>query len=346
MQDSENNTEQQRKLTNAFLSAGLAEGDVYQNRAGRYAILIWQFISKKPELKTLSNVLFDSVTTQLKENQIIVGLDTASKVALDKRAWYRYLYAYCSNVRAKGLFKQGNVREAQSLYKTAFDYSPDLTDRNHQSAYFYDAIFLIGEEKIPFQEDYLQFVMAGQGNKSETLKALLTVALTEPVYKGRLKEFYNANFASQEYFNSFWINSINAEAKDGPIFSLNRMDGSAFSTKDNKGKWALIDFWGTWCGPCRKEHPELQKFYQSVSNDPASRLVVMTIACRDTKAKVDSYMAENKYNFPVAMADNTVEKVCNIQGYPSKLLVTPQGKYLLIPYGTDWVNFVKGYSSL
>lgn len=131
VQDSENNTEQQGKFTNSFLSAGLAAGDVYQNRAGRYALLIWQLISKKPELKTLTDNLFDSVSRQLKEHQVIVGLDTASRVELDKRAWYRYLYAYSSNARAKGFLKQGIAKGAESLYKTAFDYSPDLTDRNH-----------------------------------------------------------------------------------------------------------------------------------------------------------------------------------------------------------------------
>jgi hypothetical protein len=34
------------------------------------------------------------------------------------------------------------------------------------------------------------------------------------------------------------------------------------------------------------------------------------------------------------------------QGYPSKFLITPQGKYLIVPYGIDWVNFVKQYSNL
>ncbi len=57
-------------------------------------------------------------------------------------------------------------------------------------------------------------------------------------------------------------------------------------------------------------------------------------------------MTENKYTFPVAMSDKLVEKSYNINSYPSKILVSPQGKYLVIPFNIDWVDFVKKYADL
>jgi hypothetical protein len=46
------------------------------------------------------------------------------------------------------------------------------------------------------------------------------------------------------------------------------------------------------------------------------------------------------------MADSNIEKNYNISSYPSKILITPQGKFLVVPFGTDWVDFIKKYADL
>jgi len=346
VQDSEDDINTQRQLTEDFIKEELNQENFYQNRVGRYALLIHQMISNKDALNDLSKQLLGTTTDLLRANQVKTSIDSASRDVLDKRAWYRCLYAYCNNLEAKSLVAQGKDKEAEKFYRTSFEYSPDLVDNNHQSAYFYDMIFLTGEEEIHFQEEYLTYVQKNNQDKSKTLNTLLDIALLNPKHKERLREFYNANFQEKEKFGSFWMNSINADLKNNYTFSLNQIDGSTFSTEANKGKWILIDFWGTWCVPCRKEHPDLQKFYEDVTANKEQNINVITIACRDTKSQVESYMTSNKYTFPVAMSDSKIEKAYNIQGYPSKILVTPKGKFILIPFGIDWVKFIKGYSTL
>ena len=90
----------------------------------------------------------------------------------------------------------------------------------------------------------------------------------------------------------------------------------------------------------------MQKFYDSTIKTNPDKITLMTIACRDTEAKVTSYMTEKKFSFPVAMSDNQIEKIYKVPGYPTKLLVTPEGKYILVPFGADWVSFVKHYADL
>jgi hypothetical protein len=46
------------------------------------------------------------------------------------------------------------------------------------------------------------------------------------------------------------------------------------------------------------------------------------------------------------MSDNQVEKTYKVAGYPTKLLLTPEGKYLVVPFGADWISFVKHYADL
>jgi hypothetical protein len=48
----------------------------------------------------------------------------------------------------------------------------------------------------------------------------------------------------------------------------------------------------------------------------------------------------------VAMADGLIEKIYNINSYPSKILISPQGKYVVIPFGIVWVDYIKKYADL
>jgi hypothetical protein len=68
---------------------------------------------------------------------------------------------------------------------------------------------------------------------------------------------------------------------------------------------------------------------------------MLTIACRDHADDVTNYMNSKKYTFPVAMADGLIEKTYNINSYPSKILISPQGKYVVIPFGIDWVDYIR-----
>lgn len=330
-------------LTNEFIKTELALKDVYTNSTARYGLLIYQIISTHPELKHLAEELFAGIYADLKNNQVVVT-DSSSRDDLDKRAYYRYLYAYTNYLKA---IQTNEINKKEQYLKAAFDYSPDIIDKNHRSAYFYDACFLFNrEEKETFKPDYLQLLVNRYNDKSKILPLLLDVALTDPQYKPDLRELYNKTSTTKGSFNDYWQNAINYRAKPAPPIFLHLLDEKIFNTKDYLGKWVFIDFWGTWCAVCRAEHPEMQKFYDSVILKNSKKISFVAIACNDTKEKVLDYLNNNHFTFPVAMSDHKVENIYHVQGYPTKILITPKGKYLIVPFGIDWENLIKQYSDL
>jgi thiol-disulfide isomerase/thioredoxin len=244
------------------------------------------------------------------------------------------------------LLSNNKIKEAGPYLKTAFEYSPDMLDITKGRDFYYDMFFLTAQQEPPFRSEYTSYLVKYSTDKQQTLNALLSTALIYPSTKDQLRTFYNSNFSDKESFNDYWLKNINQGAKEAPAVSIKQMDGTQFSLSNYKNKWVLLDFWGTWCGPCRSEHPDVESFYKKVNSSYAEKLTMLTIACRDHAEDVTSYMNKNKYTFPVAMADEQIEKTYNIHSYPSKILISPQGKYLVIPFGIDWVDYIKKYADL
>ena len=340
IQDNQNNIPLLTNLTNEFILQNLTPSKFYSNKSGRYGLLIYKIINQQAELKSLSLKIFNSIKDDLRVNQIAVT-EKSTRAELDKRAWYRYLYGFVNNYESS---LTNDLSKQEILLKTAFDYSPDLTDKNHQPAYFYDMIFLDGKES--FEDDYLAFIVKNTSDKNQVIQTLLKMALTEPNHKEKLKDFYTKNNSTSTNFTNFWVESIENKAETAPMILINQIDKKQFSSKELYGKWILIDFWGTWCSPCREEHPDLQKFYDQFILHNSNKIALLTIACNDIEDKVVKYMNEKKYFFPVAMSNGSFETNFKVQGYPTKILVTPKGKYITVPFNIDWTNFIKKYIDL
>jgi thiol-disulfide isomerase/thioredoxin len=334
-----NETETDRLIDN-FITDYFSRNDIYENKAGRYGLLIYALVSgKRPGADRLLQTIYD----KLKAGQIKTDPGAVLRMMQERRAWNRCVFAYCNVLYGNKSLEAGKTEEAGRYFKLAFDYSPDLVDRNVQSGFFYDMHLLLGKDKLSFRDEYIDY-LDKQNNKDELLTALLSTALIDPGYKKKLKSHYEKNFSGGESFDAYWLKNINAGLGNVKAFTLQRIDGSSFSTKANEGKWILLDFWGTWCAPCRAEHPDLDKFNKRMRKH--NDFVLLTVACRDTEDKVKKYMSKYKYSFSVAMADNQIESLYGIASYPSKVLITPQGKYMIIPLGVDWVSFIKDYAGL
>ena len=346
LQENINDATRVKAIANTFITEQLATKDISTHATGRYALLMSKLLKDNTPLQQLADKIFAQTFSKLKTGLPGVSPDTASRAALDKRAWYRYLLAYCNYVTANKYLAQNNISCAKRFLQSAAYYSPDDFDRNTRSSYFYDMHLLFGKDKESFQEDYIEYLAKYGTNKKESLDLLLSTTLIYPKHKGRLASYYNEYFGREKSFNDYWLDAINKTAKITPAYSIVQMDGKPFSIKDLKGKWILLDFWGTWCMPCRQEHPELDKFYKEIKSESPDRIAMTTVACRDDSTKVSEYLKKYKYSFPVAMSDGKIEKVFPVKGYPAKFLITPQGRFIEVPLGIDWVGFVKEYTGL
>ncbi len=109
-------------------------------------------------------------------------------------------------------------------------------------------------------------------------------------------------------------------------FSLKDMSGKSVKLADFKGKVILLDFWATWCGPCKIEIP----WFVDFQNKYASQgLAVLGVLVEDTVDKLKPFADQYKMNYPVLIGidrDDVTEAYGPIWGLPTTLLIARDGK--------------------
>ncbi|QIL41210.1 TlpA family protein disulfide reductase [Pedobacter sp. HDW13] len=331
-QGSITNTTRLLEIGNDYLKYLSDSTDFYTYRKARYGLLISKLMTGNSELKPISNKLLKLIYSNLQNYQKEEDTQTLTRPEMEKRAWYRYLFAYTNFISAQNTQSKN---EKISFLKLASQFSPDVIDKTISHAYFYDRVFLLGEGKESFEEDYL----AALGNGDEKFKGMMAMSMKDPSFKTKAKGLYK----EPAKFNILWLYEFNNNFKTAPQFSLLQLNGVQYKLSNQKKQWTLVDFWGTWCTPCRKEHPDLQKLYLQTLNGQLPMLNIITIASDDREPVVSAYMKEFKYSFPVAMSDNQIEKAYNVSSWPSKFLISPQGKFVAIPSSVNWIKYVKDY---
>jgi peroxiredoxin len=113
-----------------------------------------------------------------------------------------------------------------------------------------------------------------------------------------------------------------------PSFALLDLNGAKVNLKDLKGKIVVLDFWATWCGPCKASFPAMQTMVNKFKNDPGVIfLFIDTWERGDQKLKnAAEFIAQNKYPFQVLM-DNKDETVAayKVVGIPAKFVIDADG---------------------
>jgi len=107
-----------------------------------------------------------------------------------------------------------------------------------------------------------------------------------------------------------------------PEFALKNLKDETVSLKQQQGQVVLLNFWATWCGPCKLEMPHLQKFYDKYKE---KGLVVLAVSTDKAQKAVPPFIEEHKYTFPVLYSDGTVESSYSVYGVPIVYLVDRQG---------------------
>lgn len=123
---------------------------------------------------------------------------------------------------------------------------------------------------------------------------------------------------------------------EAPAFTLPDADGKEVSLADFKGKWVMLDFWGTWCGWCIKGIPQMKEEWEQLKD---RNMVFLSVACGDPKEKwldaLKKYELSwvNVWNDPQASVQ--VSSLYAVSGFPTKMVVDPEGKIALIVVGED-----------
>lgn len=300
-----------------------------QGNAGRYVLLLQQLLFKKGEhgLQTLRHII-DKIAPLYE--------DDTNELRFIQKAHLAYAY-YLGYERAID-----HEEQALSFLEKAAYYSPKS---GAEKAYgsFYDRVFLKSKEN--YSEDYFA-ALSKRGKKDVALQSYVQEFLNNPGSSFQsLSAFYRENY-DEANFSTFFKNDVISQLPDAPLFSLKDLQDKDFTSEQFSGKWTVVDFWGTWCGPCVEEMPKLNKYYLGLKKDQKSKIDFMTIACHDTKEKVQHFLSNNNYEIPVLMSDNKIQGAYKVRGYPSKYIITPEGKLISTEFGFDWQTLVSQLANL
>jgi len=111
-----------------------------------------------------------------------------------------------------------------------------------------------------------------------------------------------------------------------PAFALSDLQGKTWTLTQLQGKTVLANIWATWCGPCRLEHPYIQKLHERLKD--RDDITVVTLNVDFSPGMITPYLEENGYTFPVLMAMDYVEEVVGSLAIPRNWLLQGDGTLL------------------
>jgi peroxiredoxin len=106
-------------------------------------------------------------------------------------------------------------------------------------------------------------------------------------------------------------------------FTLRQLNGETWTLKELRGKVVLVNFWATWCPPCRKEMPDLETLYKQFKEQG---LVILAISDEE-ESKVKPFIAEQKVTYPILLdPGRKVNELFEIEGIPKTFVYDRSGK--------------------
>lgn len=117
--------------------------------------------------------------------------------------------------------------------------------------------------------------------------------------------------------------ALHAQPQAVPRFSGRTMDGQKFDTDSLKGKPALLQFWTTWCGYCRKDQPALEQLHKEYV--PA-QLSMLAINVNEPREKVEEYLKQSPRSPKIVLSSDTdLVKLVAPRGFPVYILLDKNG---------------------
>jgi len=113
--------------------------------------------------------------------------------------------------------------------------------------------------------------------------------------------------------------------EDAPDWTLEDVNGDMVSLAGLKGNVVVLDFWATWCGPCRMAMPELDEFTESLTTDKV-KVFSVNVWERAGKERPAKFMKENEYDMTLLYGTNELAEAYGVDGIPHILVIDQDGK--------------------
>jgi len=128
------------------------------------------------------------------------------------------------------------------------------------------------------------------------------------------------------------VSFLSAAAKQAlaPEFTLKDLNGTPVTLSQFKGCVIFLDFWASWCPPCRGSIPAVENLYEKYKD---KKVVFLGISVENDKAAIREFVSEYGMKYPVLMTNGTVERDYRIQGIPAFFIINEKGEIARRYYG-------------
>jgi|GEM_PF-2337239 len=319
--------------------ANVTPAEMTMGKAARYELMVHDIL-RKAKLDKTADVLLDKTLENLQRNQADTAFWTAHPEWRDKKFANKNILGHVWYLKYQQTAPQDKKAALNYLALAAASAPRNNIEKVYES--FYDRVFLHSEEDYnpKFAEE-----LSAMGKPEEAMKVLSRQLMTQPDKLDETRALFEKNFPGRS-FQDYFRNVLLKEWDQAPDFTLTGMNKESYRLADYKGKWLLLDFWGTWCSPCRADLPHLNKLAAEINAGSHPGNAILAVSCRESLETARDFMADNRYVFSAAHSDGKIENLYKVRGYPTKVLVSPDGKMLDLQFGADYAAILKSYSDL
>ena len=143
--------------------------------------------------------------------------------------------------------------------------------------------------------------------------------------------------------------NTSSESKNlAPNFTIDYLEGNEVNLTDFFGKPIIINFWASWCGPCKMEMPDFNEAYETYKDEIEFLMVNMTDGSRETIEVASSFIAESGYTFPVYYdTDYSAAITYSVSSLPTSYFLNAEGELVTYARGAiDGATLEKGINMI
>jgi len=141
-----------------------------------------------------------------------------------------------------------------------------------------------------------------------------------------------------ELFQRAGLSYMGNRGIPAPDFSVKSIEGKQIKLSEFKGKVVLLNFWATWCPPCRAEMPSIETLYQKYKTKATFQILAVSV--QEEPSVVKTFLAQNPYSFPIALDPNgEAAQLYGIRGIPTTFIIDRKGTLQgALVGGKDWTT--------
>lgn len=292
--------------------------------ASLYNTAAWQIQETGKNLELAEKFAKIAVSYDKAEWHKPEGVKPAALSAKQWRQRREKNYALYADTYGMVMYKLGNYKKGLSYAKEAA-----ITIFKRQDPEVNATYALLAEKVLPartYKKELEQFVKDGKG--SGDIKEILKRAYKKEKKDAAGFENYITALEQEIYLKIKEELRKSMVKETTPSFGLLDLDGKKVNIADLKGKVVVVDFWATWCGPCKASFPAMQKMVTKYKDDNQVKFIFIDTWEKETNKEKNAaaYIASNKYTFHV-LIDNDYEVVeqFKVEGIPAKFVIDKEG---------------------